>query len=365
MSLHLVKLWRVGHLVVNSEKNVLRNLSHSSIYKPPVTGTNNAEKSVLSEFRTAPSSQNVHVTANMQYPAAKPIPLPSNVEDIDAAEKARFSPHRERDIAGPVITCKTSGSFGNGSERAFNSRSSPSDPHIASYDCMGTLSLNCTMQTNVPEPFSATGKATHLNMPGGQWDQGNKRVSEDMQNLHYANVNHMRVQENASPDDNIKTGTACQILSGSSNSKREKRALLTSACYLHQNFVSNRQHMLFNTVCFSSSASEVGQPSRKEKLKRAVKEYGSTVIVFHVGISLLSLGGFYLAVSSGLDVAKILTSLGISAGEVAAGASTFVMAYAVHKVFAPVRISITLASTPFIVRYLRSVGFLKPPKSTP
>ena len=42
-----------------------------------------------------------------------------------------------------------------------------------------------------------------------------------------------------------------------------------------------------------------------------------------------------------------------------AGASTFVIAYAIHKVFAPVRISITLASLPFIVRFLRTRGWLK------
>lgn len=37
--------------------------------------------------------------------------------------------------------------------------------------------------------------------------------------------------------------------------------------------------------------------SRKEKLKKAVKEYGSTVIIFHVGISLISLGTCYFLVS--------------------------------------------------------------------
>ena len=37
--------------------------------------------------------------------------------------------------------------------------------------------------------------------------------------------------------------------------------------------------------------------SQREKLKRAVKDYGGTVIVFHVGISLISLGGFYVAVT--------------------------------------------------------------------
>lgn len=46
----------------------------------------------------------------------------------------------------------------------------------------------------------------------------------------------------------------------------------------------------------------------------------------------------------------------------AAGAATFVVAYAVHKVFAPARIGVTVTATPFIVRYLRRIGFLKPPK---
>lgn len=52
--------------------------------------------------------------------------------------------------------------------------------------------------------------------------------------------------------------------------------------------------------------------------------------------------------------------LGSSAlsNKIAAGASTFVIAYAIHKVFAPVRISITLAATPFIVRFLRKKGWL-------
>lgn len=47
----------------------------------------------------------------------------------------------------------------------------------------------------------------------------------------------------------------------------------------------------------------------------------------------------------------------------AAGAATFVVAYAVHKIFAPARIAITLTATPFIVRHLRKIGFLKPPKA--
>lgn len=37
--------------------------------------------------------------------------------------------------------------------------------------------------------------------------------------------------------------------------------------------------------------------SRKEKLKQAMKDYGSTVVIFYIGISLISFGCFYLLVS--------------------------------------------------------------------
>lgn len=48
----------------------------------------------------------------------------------------------------------------------------------------------------------------------------------------------------------------------------------------------------------SSSSTPAEVPlTRADKLKKAVKEYGSTVIIFHVGISLISLGSFYLLVS--------------------------------------------------------------------
>jgi hypothetical protein len=66
---------------------------------------------------------------------------------------------------------------------------------------------------------------------------------------------------------------------------------------------------------------------------------------------------------SGVDLGGLVS--GIGGGEVAAEASNFVVAYAFHKVLAPVRISITLAATPLIVRYLRKIGMLKMPKPSP
>ncbi|XP_069547075.1 protein FAM210B, mitochondrial [Brachyistius frenatus] len=114
---------------------------------------------------------------------------------------------------------------------------------------------------------------------------------------------------------------------------------------------------------------EGGKPNKTQQLKKVFKEYGAVGVSFHVGISLMSLGMFYLLISSGIDMAAILCKLGFSEAVVeskmAAGTSTFVLSYAIHKLFAPVRISITLVSVPLIVRYFRKTGLFKPPTPAP
>ncbi|XP_004068740.1 protein FAM210B, mitochondrial [Oryzias latipes] len=115
--------------------------------------------------------------------------------------------------------------------------------------------------------------------------------------------------------------------------------------------------------------SEEPKPNKTQQLKKVFKEYGAVGVSFHIGMSLMSLGMFYLLVSSGIDMAAILCKVGFSEAVVqskmAAGTSTFVLAYAIHKLFAPVRISITLVSVPLIVRYLRKTGLFKPPTPAP
>ncbi|KAM4587540.1 protein FAM210B, mitochondrial [Odontesthes bonariensis] len=114
---------------------------------------------------------------------------------------------------------------------------------------------------------------------------------------------------------------------------------------------------------------EGGKPNKTQQLKKVFKEYGAVGVSFHVGISLMSLGMFYLLISSGIDMAAMLCKLGFSEtvvqSKMAAGTSTFVLAYAIHKLFAPVRISITLVSVPLIVRYFRKTGLFKPPTPAP
>lgn len=114
---------------------------------------------------------------------------------------------------------------------------------------------------------------------------------------------------------------------------------------------------------------EGDKPNKTQQLKKVFKEYGAVGVCFHIGISLMSLGMFYLLISSGIDMAAVLGKLGFSEAiirsKMAAGTSTFVLAYAIHKLFAPARISITLVSVPLIVRYFRKTGLFKPPTAAP
>ncbi|XP_058143236.1 protein FAM210B, mitochondrial [Dasypus novemcinctus] len=116
-------------------------------------------------------------------------------------------------------------------------------------------------------------------------------------------------------------------------------------------------------------SAEEQKPSKAQQLRKIFKEYGAVGVSLHIGISLISLGIFYTVVSSGVDMSALLLQLGcresLVQSKVAAGTSTFVVAYAIHKLFAPVRISITLVSVPLIVRYFRKVGFFKPPAAKP
>ncbi|XP_049632999.1 protein FAM210B, mitochondrial [Suncus etruscus] len=118
-----------------------------------------------------------------------------------------------------------------------------------------------------------------------------------------------------------------------------------------------------------SSSAEEKKPSKSQQLKKLFQEYGAVGVSLHIGVSLASLGMFYTVVSSGVDMSALLLRLGFQESlvqsKLAAGTSTFVVAYAIHKLFAPVRISITLVSAPLLVRYLRKVGFFKPPAAKP
>ncbi|KAJ6647618.1 Protein FAM210B, mitochondrial [Pseudolycoriella hygida] len=347
---------------LNSIKNSINNIRSQGAFATAVGQHGKSEK--------------FHVTVKQNYPQAERLPLPVN---IDPAEITKFSPHRYRDInAGVMLAHHSQVGFPNRIDITVDN----SKEDLNLYDCTGAVSLNSSMQSNVPTPFGGMNKFTHLNMPGGQWEQGNKFMAHDLKAAHYVSLRQSTradwtsYEENFQNDKGISNGqytsrNAFDIKIGAITNASFAiwHANKTRSCRSYSTASSEKKEDNKTDVSTSQETLKTDAPlGRKEMLKNAVKDYGSTVIIFHVGISLISLGSFYLLVSSGLDIVAILQHFGWGdstlSNKLAAGASTFVVAYAVHKVFAPVRISITLGATPFIVKYLRNKGILKKPSSS-
>lgn len=213
-------------------------------------------------------SQDFHVSSARPLPCAAPLPLPDNVQDINASEIGRFSPLRNRDITGSVIS---SHELDDNVRMEKFDITTEADPHIEPYDCRGAVNLSSSMQSNVPQPFK--GQHCFFGMPGSQWGQGHKYLLDNLNSSHYLNLrNHYR--------RNFHTGYSFH--------KGNEFDLLTKRLLSHD---------IVRTYCDKVKTDIGKNMSTKEKLKQAVAAYGSTVIVFHVTISLISLGACYLLVS--------------------------------------------------------------------
>lgn len=258
-------------------------------------------------------SENLHVSAKQHYPQAERLPLPPN---IDPTEMMKFSPQRSRDInAGAILTHHSQ--VGLPSRIDITVDNSSEDSHVRSYDCSGAVSLNSSMQSNVPTPFGGMHKFSHLNMPGGQWEQGSKFMAHDLKAAHYVSLRKSTRADWTSYEENFDNAKG--IRNGMHNSRKTQlfamnNGAITKACiaFWHANKSSSVRSYSTTTgggssenkddkktdVSTSNESGKTDAPlSRKEMLKKAMKDYGSTVIIFHVGISLVSLGSFYLLVS--------------------------------------------------------------------
>ncbi|XP_024886887.1 uncharacterized protein LOC112464249 [Temnothorax curvispinosus] len=284
--------------------------------------------------------QPLHLTSARCYPDPPTLTLPINVCDIFANETGRFAPERARDIA---LYAENGGS----AVSAANCSGFPEirdDSHVDSYDCFGAVSLNGTMQSNVPKPFSSCGKSTHLNMPGGQWSRDNKYIAEDMQRSHYRKLSC--------------TATNAFITSPL------LRATYWPICTIRMSYSTDNSK--------AAQKSQVAVPmspmTKKERFRLMLRDYGGTLLAFHITISLISLGVCYTVVISGIDVTPFVqkwTGGNEQIDSLLKTSTDFIIAYTVHKVLAPARIGISLTVTPPLVRRLRKMGLLKMPKQKP
>ena len=158
------------------------------------------------------------------------------------------------------------------------------------------MTLNAITQTNVPHPFSpADGTAANpqVNLLEGSQSQENKFTASDLQQTLYpiAGAPYF-ILDIYTWATMINVFISCLFIDVETSlggiSKKGNWHGWHNAC------ISNQQCQQMRL--YSTSSTDVPE-STKSKLKRAVKDYGMTVIVFHVTISIGSIGICYTAVS--------------------------------------------------------------------
>ena len=128
-------------------------------------------------------------------------------------------------------------------------------------------------------PFKKAQQLVTVNLANGHRNSGSK-------SFHILSATATRRTFSLAP-----TGTRCAVLSSTN---------MTSATASDANHRRARLHTSGSSAASVGDGSTPEETNKQDKvalLKQAVKDYGSTVIVFHVGISLVSLGFFYAIVS--------------------------------------------------------------------
>ena len=83
-----------------------------------------------------------------------------------------------------------------------------------------------------------------------------------------------------------------------------------------------------------------------------LKKYGAAYLITSITFAAISYAICYFAISNGVDVAGLLSKIGIKATETASSVGTAGLAYAVHKAASPIRFPPTVALTPVVANWL-------------
>ncbi|XP_033625499.1 protein FAM210A-like [Asterias rubens] len=109
---------------------------------------------------------------------------------------------------------------------------------------------------------------------------------------------------------------------------------------------------------------ETGKPlSNWVRMKMMMKAYGYVIIPVHWLIAPVWFGAFYYTIKMGVDIGPFLLKIGVSEHHVEtlnnSKASNALLAYALYKIFTPLRYTVTVGSTEMTIRYLRRKGYIK------
>ncbi|KAI8101640.1 hypothetical protein M9434_006707 [Picochlorum sp. BPE23] len=103
---------------------------------------------------------------------------------------------------------------------------------------------------------------------------------------------------------------------------------------------------------FTSPTSGLEGKSRGEQAKDLLKRYGSAYLVTSISFAIVSFATCYALVNAGVDVAAILSKVGLQVSDTSEKVGTFAIAYAAHKALSPVRFPPTVALTPVVAKWL-------------
>lgn len=92
--------------------------------------------------------------------------------------------------------------------------------------------------------------------------------------------------------------------------------------------------------------------SRGTQAKDLLKRYGSAYLITSITFAIISFSLCYALVSAGVDVASLLSRIGLSVSDTNEKVGTVAIAYAAHKALSPVRFPPTVALTPVVAKLL-------------
>ena len=89
-----------------------------------------------------------------------------------------------------------------------------------------------------------------------------------------------------------------------------------------------------------------------ESAKSLLKRYGIAYLATSIPLALLSFILCYILVDNGVDVAGLLSKIGIQGNDTSEKAGTFALAYAAHKAASPIRFPPTVVLTPIVAKLI-------------
>ena len=104
-------------------------------------------------------------------------------------------------------------------------------------------------------------------------------------------------------------------------------------------------------------------PGIVKRFKQMFKDYWYVLLPVHVATSAVWLGGFYVALKSGVDIVGLLESLGTSERILDylrhSEAGYIALSYACYKIATPARYAVTVGGTTLAISKLKDTGYLK------